>query len=274
MKYLLAAIIVLLSTQAEAQFYYFDVIGTRQTNQLYNQLRTFQYKKITGTSFDGSEPSKDFILEQTISPDGSAIVTRSASIGSGESYFTGYYQNNKVVRTADSGNNAINTAAYEYDNAGNLVSINSSGKDLDGTFINVEQHIWSYNEKGLPVKMLKIKNNIDTTAVSFVYDENDNVAEETWKKNNKKIETWYYYYNAQKQLTDIVRFSRKAKAMLPDYIFEYDAKGLLSQMTQAQGGSANYLIWRYAYNLNGLKEREVAFNKQKELVGRIEYSYQ
>jgi hypothetical protein len=45
-------------------------------------------------------------------------------------------------------------------------------------------------------------------------------------------------------------------------------------MTQTQSGSANYLIWRYSYNENGMKEKEVVFNKQKELLGRIEYRYQ
>ena len=62
--------------------------------------------------------------------------------------------------------------------------------------------------------------------------------------------------------------------MLPDYIFEYNSSDQLSQMTQVQSGNANYLIWRYAYNEKGLKAREVAYNKEKELMGRIEYSYE
>ncbi len=268
------ALLIIFFNKASAQFYYFDIFATNQTNQVYTQLKGLGIKKITGTSFEGREPSKDFVLEQTIAADGSSITTRSATIGSAESFFTGFYSNNKVVNTIDSGNNAINSIAYEYDNAGRVTAINLISKDFDGEFAITELHQWSYNTKGLPEKMLKIKNTIDTTVVTFLLDDIDNIIEERWTKKGSRVETYFYYYNELKQLTDIVRYNRKAKAMLPDFMFEYDENGNLSQMTQPQSGSANYLTWRYAYNPNGLKAREVAFNKQKELVGRIEYSYQ
>lgn len=268
------ALLIIFFNKASAQFYYFDIFATNQTNQVYTQLKGLGIKKITGTSFEGREPSKDFVLEQTIAADGSSITTRSATIGSAESFFTGFYSNNKVVNTIDSGNNAINSIAYEYDNAGRVTAINLISKDFDGEFAITELHQWSYNTKGLPEKMLKIKNTIDTTVVTFLLDDIDNIIEERWTKKGSRVETYFYYYNELKQLTDIVKYNRKAKAMLPDFMFEYDENGNLSQMTQPQSGSANYLTWRYAYNPNGLKAREVAFNKQKELVGRIEYSYQ
>lgn len=275
MKYFFFYLLVIFfSTQGNAQFYYFDIIGTKQTNTLYKQVRVAAYKKITGISYNGSEPSKDFVLEQTISKDGKTILTRSASVGSTETFFTGYYDVDRIVKSADSGKNAITTVQYEYDSTGKLQSINSVSNDFDGTFTNTEDHLWSYNQKGLPEKMLKIKNMVDTTVVSFIYDEENQVAEERWTKSNRSIETYYYYYNQKKQITDIVRYNRKAKAMLPDFIFEYNDMDQLSQMTQTQSGSANYLIWRYTYNDQGLKVREVAYNKEKELMGRIEYSYQ
>ena len=269
----LAASIIFAFTKADAQYYYTDIIGTKQTNQQYRLLRAFQYKRVNATSYEGDQPSKDFLLEQSITNDGRKIITHSASIGSMESYFISNYQNNKVNNTVESGNNAINTVIYEYDNTGKVISTSATSKDFDGTFTNEERHIWSYNEKGLPDKMLKIKNKNDTTLVTFTY-EDDNVAEERWTKNNRILETYYYYYNPKKQITDIVRYSRKAKAMLPDYMFEYDAKGRLTQMTQTQSGTANYLVWKYTYNENGMKEKEIVFNKQKEVLGRIEYSYQ
>ena len=270
---LLAALIIFLFLKAEAQYYYSDIIGTRQTNQQYKLLRSFQFNRINAISFEGNLPSKDFLLEQTISDDGRQVVTHSASVGNMESYFISNYQNNKVNKTADSSNNAINTVVYNYDNIGKILSTTATNKDFDGTFTNKEQHIWSYNSKGLPEKMVKIKNQSDTTLITFTIDSEDNVAEERWTKNNRTIETYYYYYNPKKQLTDIVRYSRKAKAMLPDYIFEYDGRGHVTQMTQTQGGSANYFVWKYVYNENGMKEKEVVFNKQKELLGRIEYTY-
>ncbi len=269
--------IVLFSTfsiTGGAQYYYSDILGTKQTNQLYKLIKSYQYKKINAVSFEGSQPSKDFLLQQEILDDGARIVTRSASIGNSESYFTGYYQTNKISRTVDSGNNAINTVAYEYDRSGRIASINSNSKDFDGTDLSSESHTWTYDEQGLPVRMLKIKNQTDTTLVTFAYDEQGNVAEEKWTKNNRVLETYYYYYNSRKQLTDIVRFNRKAKTMLPDYVFEYDNPGRIVQMIQTQSGNANYLIWRYAYNENGMKEKELVYNKQKELLGSIVYSYQ
>lgn len=269
----LAASFILIFLHTDAQYYYSDIVGTKQTNQQYKLLRAFQYKRVNATSYEGDQPSKDFLLEQTITDDGRKIITHSATAGNMESYFISNYQNNKVNKTLDSGNNAINTVIYEYDNTGKVISTSATSKDFDGTFTNEERHVWSYNEKGLPEKMFKVKNKTDTTLVTFIYDD-DNVAEERWTKNNRIIEIYYYYYNPKKQLTDIVRFSRKAKAMLPDYIFEYDPKGRITQMTQTQSGSANYLIWKYTYNENGMKEKEIVFNKQKEMLGRIEYKYE
>lgn len=269
----LATLIILAFTKADAQYYYTDIIGTKQTNQQYRLLRAFQYKRVNATSYVGDQPSKDFLLEQTITDDGRKVITHSATIGNMESYFISNYQNNKVTKTVDSSNNAINTVIYEYDNTGKVISTSATSKDFDGTFTNEERHLWSYNDKGLPEKMIRIKNKNDTMLVTFTYDE-DNVAEEKWTKNNRIIETYYYYYNPKKQLTDIVRFNRKAKAMLPDYVFEYDSKGRITQMIQTQSGSANYLVWKYTYNENGMKDKEVVFNKQKEMLGRVEYKYQ
>lgn len=271
---LLVASLIFFSTCLNAQYYYLDIIGTKQTNQQYKLLRAFQYKRINATSFEGDVPSKDFVLEQTITSDGRQIITRSATIGSTESFFISHYQNNKVVKTIDSSKNAINTVVYEYDNAGRLRLTNTTSKDFDGKFTSSESHAWSYNDKGLPEKMLKVRNQTDTTLVTFTFDDQDNVAEERWIKNNRTTENYYYYYNAKKLLTDVVRFNRKAKAMLPDFMFEYDAKGHIVQMTQTQKGSANYLVWKYLYNEDGMKQKEVVFNKQKEMLGRIEYSYQ
>jgi hypothetical protein len=272
---ILIGFLLLSALHGEAQYYYADIVGTKQTNQQYKLIRAFQFKKVSAGSFDArNEPIKEFILEQLISNDGKKITTHSATIGNSESYFIGYYNNNRVTKTVDSSRNALNTALYEYDNAGKLTSVVTNNKDFDGTFSNTETHYWTYNDKAQPTQMLKVKNQTDSTFVFFTNDEDGNVAEETWKKNNRTIETYYYYYNAKKQITDIVRFDRKAKALIPDYLFEYDNAGRVIQMTQTQRGRANYLIWKYNYNENGMKNKEVVYNKQKEFLGKIEYTYQ
>src|SRR4051795_8211028 len=109
MKNLLFFALVTLAFGANAQYYYSDIIGTKQSNQQYRLLRAFQYKRVNATSYEGDQPSKDFLLEQIISEDGRKITTHSASVGNMESYFISNFQNNKVNHTVDSGNNAINT---------------------------------------------------------------------------------------------------------------------------------------------------------------------
>lgn len=257
------------------QYYYSDIIGTQQTNQLYKLLVNRQLKKITAVSYEGNnQPTPDFLLNQLIDNNKQQVITHSKSSTNGESYFISTYLHNKLNRTVDSSNSAINTVQYQYDKDGKIKTISSVNKDFDGTLISTEVHNWFYNATGQPEKMLRIKNNADTTYVTFIHDEEGNVAEETWTKQNRKIETYYYYYNSKKQLSDIVRYSKKARRMLPDFILEYDDKGRIAQMTQTQSGQANYLIWRYAYNTKGLKEKEMVYNKQKEFLGKIEYSYE
>ncbi len=269
----ITVLLIVLFSGVNAQYYYQDILSTRQTNQQYKLLRNFAIKKITATSYDGDELLKDFMLEQTISDDGKQIMTRSASINNEESYFISTFNLNRVAHTVDSSKNAINTVDYTYDNAGKIMEINSGSKDFDGTYNSTENHLWNYNDKGQPGQMMKIKNTTDSTTVTFSYDENENVSEERWQKNSRLIETYYYYYNAKKQLTDIVRFSAKAQKLLPDFMFEYDNTGHLGQMIQRQDGIANYLIWKYAYNTDGLKIKETAYNKKREEMGRIEYKY-
>ena len=121
--------------------------------------------------------------------------------------------------------------------------------------------------------MLLIKNGTDTTVIEFIKDENSLIAEEHWKKNGTVTEKYFYYYSEQGLLSDIVRFNSKAQRLLPDFLFEYDNTGTLTQFIQIPEGSDNYLIWKYIYSTNGLKQKEVCFNKQKQPVGRIEYKY-
>jgi hypothetical protein len=274
MKKLLPLFILLLSGNLlQAQYYYLDVLGTQQTNQLFKTIKTNQLKKITATSYENTnEVSPDFVLEQTISDQ--KIVTRSKTIGNSPSFFISIYSANKLIATTDSSKNAIVKVEYKYGNDNKLVSVSSVSKDFDGLFTTTEDHVWSYNEKGQPEKMLKIKNSLDTTFITFSYDAQENVAEEIWKKKNRKVEVYYYYYNPKNKLTDIVRFNNRARQMLPDYIFEYDNSGKLIKMVQSQHANANYLTYKYQYNDFGLKEKEIIFNKQKQLLGRIEYKYQ
>lgn len=275
MKNLLTALFFLFSCTAFGQYYYTDILSNRQTNEQYTLISQQQLRKIAATGFDANdEPSKDFLLEQQIDAGKQQITTRSATIGSGESVFVSRYNNGRITSTYDSSANAVNAVEYRYDATGRLLATYATSKDFDGKFSSTEVHLFTYNDKGLPTQLVKVKNDLDTTYVSFMHDDNGNVAEETWRKNKRVVESYYYYYNQKNQLTDIVRYSRKARQLLPDYIFEYDNSGRLVQMTQAQANSANYLIYRYVYNPRGLKEKEQVYDKRKQYLGKMEYSYQ
>jgi hypothetical protein len=75
-------------------------------------------------------------------------------------------------------------------------------------------------------------------------------------------------------VTDIVRFNLKAKRLLPDVMFEYDDKDrVIQKITTTSSVNLGYLIWRYIFDDKGLKSKEALFNDDKQLTGKIEYSY-
>jgi YD repeat-containing protein len=61
--------------------------------------------------------------------------------------------------------------------------------------------------------------------------------------------------------------------MLPDFLFDYDSAGRLTQLTQILQNSGTYLTWNYDYNANGLKQSETCYDKDKQVVGKIVYYY-
>lgn len=273
-RFLLAAVLLSGAHTVGAQYYYNDIIAARQTNAQFQSYRTRHVQAITGTSYESDEKQAEgFELTQTISPDYKKITTIAAYPSTGPSYTTHYYTGNKLVKTEDSTARVMTRAAYTYDAGGRLTLLQTTTSD---GFMNsrlTETHLWTYKEDGTPAGMLKLKDGKDTTEVNFTYDSTlGYITEEHWMRKGVQLETWYYYYNDQKQLTDIVRYNARAKRLLPDYLFEYDAAGHVTQMTQI-AGSPNYMVWKYIYDSKGLKIRDLCFNKQKQLVGRIEYQY-
>lgn len=266
---LLAAV----SNIAYSQYYFSDILISRQTNKQYLLLKANHIQQVSAKSFEaGDEPTEDFILEQNISKNSNVITTTSGYPSTGKSISTSVYVNDKISKTTNSSDNINSTTTYLYDNDGNIISLNTITEDTFMHNSSQEVHLWQY-QNNQPVQMLLIKNNTDTTVIDFAKDEQGNIAEEHWKKKGRQIETYFYYYNNQQQLTDVVRFNLKAQRLLPDYLFEYDDNGTLTQLTQVPQGSADYLVWKYSYLPNGLKQNELLFNKQRQPVGRIEYSY-
>jgi hypothetical protein len=122
--------------------------------------------------------------------------------------------------------------------------------------------------------MWRILNGKDSTEYRFTLDESRNIADEQLYRRNIGIDHVYYYYDDKNRLTDIVRYNKKAKQLLPDVMFEYDESNrVIQRITTISINNPDYLIWRYLFNDKGLKTKEALFNKFKELKGRIEYAY-
>lgn len=275
MKILSSLLVVLFAVTADAQYYYNDIISIQQGNEQYKALRTGKIRKISATSFEADNtPTDGFLLEQNISLDGKKIVLSTTTSGGKASVTTRNYELSKLKRTQTVSGALENRADYTYNDKGQLQKVVLTTTDTAMKYASVEAHEWTYDSKGQPDLMLKIKNRLDTTRIEFVKDEKGQIVEEHWKKNNRNQETYYYYYDASGRLSDIVRYNSRLKKLIPDFQYEYDSTGRLSQMTQISLGSANYIVWKYKYNEKGLKVSEAGYDKQKSLVGRIEYVYQ
>lgn len=186
--------------------------------------------------------------------------------------FTYADDNGNVIKTVDSTGVVIHTTTYEFNASGNLAIVTITSSDT--TSSESEQHIWQW-ENGKPSKMLRIKNKRDTTYFAFKLDENGNVSEETEINKRFSQQPYYYYYNDNNQLTDVVRYNERAKQLLPEYMFEYSSSGEVIQKITVPSNNSDYLIWRYQYNPQGLKMKEVVYSKhdKKNPLGKIEYQY-
>ncbi|MDQ2753818.1 MAG: hypothetical protein M3R72_12415 [Bacteroidota bacterium] len=260
------------SFSAYSQYYYTDIVTMQAAAKQYAALVSAHIKQVSAISFEGNKPVDNFKLNQRISPDFRTITITSSDPSTGYLSTINYYNINKLIQTRDSSSNVLNITKYSYDSDGNISTIVTTSDDAFMNSHSTEMHEWIY-DGNKPKKMLRIKDKTDTTIVSFTYD-GGNVAQETWTRKGHVAETYYYYYNSNNQLTDIVRFNIRIRKMLPDFLFEYGEEGHIAQMTQMPNGSTNYLVWKYTYNSNGLKEKELLFNKQQQLVGRVEYKYE
>lgn len=276
MKKFILYIILLFATFAtvHAQYYYNDLLATQQSNAQQKLLLNNKVRTVTAISKEADNSTVEgFLVQQKINKDASEIVTETKNGESVVSTLFSYYNNGIINKTKTITKDIFTVTDYIYDAAGLLQNITSATTDTFMNSFTSEHHIWFFNAEYQPTKMYRIKNNTDTTFVEFVLDDQKMVAVENWKRNGRYTEAYYYYYNEKKQLTDIVRFNSTAQKMLPDFMFEYDATGRIKQMIQVLAAGKNYNTWRYTYLENGLKQKETCYDKQKQLVGAIEYSY-
>jgi antitoxin component YwqK of YwqJK toxin-antitoxin module len=276
LKLVFASLSCFLLSSAHAQFYYQDIVGVQNTSKNFLRLKANKVKKVEATSIepDGSE-TEDFGIKQELNSRRNILITQTRADIAGTSILTTYFNDNGFpVSFSDSSNNTVNDVRYTYDEKGRLQQLSTNSHepgDTNNYFIK-EDHLFYYDGKGQLVNMLKIKNKVDTMLVIFKPSENGPL-EEAWYYKGYKQETWYYYYDDKGRLTDIARYNPKAQKTLPDYIFEYDEDGDLSQQTVVMPITNFYRVWVYEYLENGLKKAESILKKGKEQEGRIVYSY-
>ncbi len=275
MKSLLFLPVLFLALTSQAQYYYKDIIGTRESAELIKAYRNNKVSRVVLNSYDADNTkSDDFFVEQSFSSANQTLTTTTRSGVTSASVLVSFADaNGNIVKTIDSSETSNSTTTYNYDPQGLLLSVISKSSDTSGFVAETEEHFWEYNN-GKVTRMLRVKDKRDTTYVSFKQDEKGNITEEQSTRKGISSEPVYYYYDANNRLTDIVRFNNKSKRLLPEYMFEYSPANQVIQKITVPANSSNYLIWRYQYDDRGLKIREAIFDKYKQLTGKIEYQYQ
>ncbi|MBL0355651.1 MAG: hypothetical protein IPP72_01630 [Chitinophagaceae bacterium] len=276
-KYFLAGTLLVPLTiqKTAAQYYHKDIVSVQQANA---EKNTFKEQKIRNIIVHSFEPdgtaSEGFYCEKKISKDFRTVETYTSSAGTSKSVLISYYnEKGLLVQSSDSSEITAATTLYEYDDKGNIISITSYNHSSDDDFSTSlkEVHQYTWNEKGKPVKMLKIKNDRDSSLIDFIMDEKGNITDEIEPGKNGKH--YYYYYDDKSQLTDIVKYNVVKGGLRADFIFEYNDAGQVTQMVSVEEGiSGDYYTWRYTYN-EGLKIIEKCYSREKKLLGYFEYEY-
>lgn len=261
------------SSLVQAQFYYKDIISN---SQLVADMKAYKENKVKSININSYEndgsPSDGFFCQKKISRDYSNTELFTRSNISAASMLTATFNNKGLLQqTRDSSVISVTTNRYRYDDKDRIVSIMSTIHSQDDDFRNqiTEEHLYQYEANGAPEKMIRIKNFSDSTNILFATDEHNMV---TIEKDTKSGTKYYYYYDAKQRLTDVVQENDFKKGVTPEYKFDYNSQGNLAQMMTIEEGGNDYFIWKYNYD-NGLRIAEKCYNKQRRLMGSIEYEY-
>ncbi len=276
MKKLAGIIILFFFSETYAQYYYKDLLAAADIMQ---QMKTYKANSIRKVTATGITPegavSPDFSETQEISPDGTMLKITTRINQTVSMLLHRFNEKGMLLSTVDSSAGIVSTTTYSYDVPGKIISISNSIADPDslGNFSQSELHIYIYkNDK--PEKMWRIINGADSLEIRFTTDDNGNIIEEKSVKKGVESDPLYYYYDDKNRLTDIVRYNYKVRRLLPDFLFEYDDHNrVIQKITTTSDLNLGYLTWRYLYNDKGLKTKEALFNKEKQLQGRIDYTY-
>lgn len=267
--------LLILSGSVQAQYYYKDIIGTQETNDLIKKLSGGKIRSVVLTSYEADgNLTEGFLVQQTVLGNPTQLRTVTKTGDSDPSILVSYFDDKlRLIKTVDSTGGLANISTYQYDEKGNIINIKTWSTDTSGATLVEEEHDWIYDATGRITKMIRKKNKLPANEIVFIYDENGDLVEEKTIQNGASRGSLYYYYNDMHQITDIVRFNERAQRLLPDYMFEYSPSGQVIQKITIPANSTEYFIWRYQYDEKGIKTKEALYDKSKKLLARIEYRY-
>jgi antitoxin component YwqK of YwqJK toxin-antitoxin module len=272
---ILFPLFLLFTGTLQAQYYYNDIIGTKETTRQMQVYNANKVRTVTAKGVDSyNRAASDFSEFQEIKDNGRTLKITSFTNGNRMIYFNRFDEQGRLKSITDSSGDVQNITTYEYDEAGRISRVLNRTKDSANDFTQDEVHQYIYGNTNNPVKMWRIINGHDSTEVRFSPDENGNTGDERSFKRGIESGVVYYYYDDKNRLSDIVRYNTRLKKLMPDIMFEYDESDrVIQRITTTSALHLNYLIWRYIYDEKGLKSKEALFNNDKELTGRIEYAY-
>lgn len=276
MKFLLVLMPFLLPQLLPAQYYYNDIISTRESNR---QMQAYAARKVLRVNASGYDANgvraTDFAEVQELRDNGRTLKVSNRTGGSFSAVYNRFDDKLRLVSISDTTAAVQSQTVYVYDANDLIRSVTNTVRDSANDFNQTETHLWQYRADGTPTGMWRIINGTDSLEVRFTPDEDGNPGDE--KTFRKGIETGvvYYYFDDKKRLTDIVRYNTHFKRLLPDQMFEYDDNDrVIQKITTTSSRNMGYLIWRYIFDESGLKTKEALFNDNKQLTGKIEFEYQ
>ena len=255
------------------QYYYTDLIGLQQTQKNYEIIRKNRIKIITGTG-TAAEGNVNILSRTDIPTDGKKITRTLSENNSTRELVNQYYELGRLKKTAIQKPGSETIIEYQYNTNGLLTTLVSTTKDSASGSSIAELHQWEYSSSGSPKKMIKKTSGMDSVTVEFQTDSSGLLLEETWIKKDKKIEKYYFYYTPDNRISDIVRFNTTAQKLLPDFVFEYNEKGQLVKMIQIGLNGRNITHWDYSYFPSGLRELEIAKDRNKNLIISTQYQFE
>src|SRR6478752_3315618 len=120
MRAALLASILLAGMSSQAQYYYKDILGTRESSETIRNYSSNKVRKVVLSSFNEvNEKDKDFYVEQDFTPSTQSLKTITRSDVTNESILTTYVDaNTNIIRTVDSNDAVVTITSYHYNAAG------------------------------------------------------------------------------------------------------------------------------------------------------------